>query len=86
MSDETINEEQDQEDILFALLVTNMRLYDVAVGIYTKLDPNNAKALLEAHRDGVIITPPPVYTGKHVISENDEDVPPESNLSKSDEN
>lgn len=40
-------------------LITQMRIYDVLLGIYTHLDEDKATALMELHAQGKILGSPP---------------------------
>jgi hypothetical protein len=42
-------------------LVVNMRIYDVLMAIYTKLDPDGAADLMEIHTKGGIIGSLPLF-------------------------
>lgn len=37
------------------------RIYDVLIGIYSNINEDEARRLVEAHDDGLFISPPPSY-------------------------
>lgn len=61
------------EDTMYALLITNMRIYDTLVALLTETNDELAKNLLEMHAGGSIMTPSISYGGLHVFDEQNND-------------
>jgi len=54
--------EHDIEDELeIAMFVTQRRIYDVLMGIYSNINPGEAEDLVKLHADGIFVTPPPAF-------------------------
>ena len=58
MDDETENIE-DNTDAVNSIML--WRIYDVLLGIYSNVNPEEAQNLVKLHEDGIFVTPPPAY-------------------------
>ena len=54
------------ENISIANFIIQARLYDVAMALLTKLDPEVASELLELHATGALMGPSPAFVGDFV--------------------
>ena len=41
--------------------ITLMRIYDVLMGIYSNMNPDEADAMVKMHEQGIFATPDPVW-------------------------
>lgn len=77
--------ENENDEAQTLQLITQMRLYDVLMGIYTHLAPDKARAVAEIHSQGGLVGASPAFMGlfltdKVNADESDvpkDDVPPE---------
>lgn len=61
------------EDTLYALLVTNMRIYDAIMALVTEANPELARNVQEMHAAGHMIGSSINYDGLHIYNEQNKD-------------
>lgn len=54
-------EEDELKAYLAAIVVSQARLYDVLLMMFKEMNPEEAVALREAHKKGLLYAPPPAY-------------------------
>lgn len=57
------------DSIAQASAIILWRIYDVLIGIYSNINPEEAARMVELHKDGFVISPPPAYRAER---DNDE--------------
>jgi hypothetical protein len=57
------------EDTIYALLVTNMRIYDALMAIVAAENPTLAENILDMHAAGHMVGPSINYDGLHIYDE-----------------
>lgn len=61
------------EDTMYALLITNMRIYDTMMALLTEQNAELARNIQEMHAGGSIVTPSITYNGLHIFDEQNAD-------------
>lgn len=50
-----------EENVDIANTIILWRIYDVLMGLYSNINPDEAKKLVKLHEEGTFVTPPPAY-------------------------
>lgn len=66
-----------EDNLRVSQFILTARIYDVLLGIYTHMEPEKAKDLLELHADGALLGPQPAFNGQFItdMMNLDEDTP-----------
>jgi hypothetical protein len=59
-----LSRQEQLEEAIGALLITNLRLYDVLLSLLTGAYPELAKNLMQTHLEGKLVGPPPLFGGE----------------------
>lgn len=61
------------EETMYALLITNMRIYDTMMALLTEQNSELARNIQEMHAGGSVVTPSITYNGLHIFDEQNQD-------------
>ena len=53
-----------EENLAVVNYITMTRIYDALIVLLRNINPEEAKALVEAHEKGILLAPPPSYIGE----------------------